>query len=77
MLKLGSNRKTMGMGVNVREYSVDNKRVCTLTELTHSLIVGIAISISRLDSDFAREMTTLVDREGKNWMILRNLWGSR
>ena len=27
-MKLGSNRKTMGMGVGIREYSDDNKRVC-------------------------------------------------
>ena len=74
MLKLGSNRKTMGMGVKIREYSVDNKRVCTerLRCSIHSSICS-----SRLDSDFAREMITLVAREGKNWMILQNLWGSR
>ena len=28
MMKLGSNRKTMGIGVGIREFSVDNKRVC-------------------------------------------------
>ena len=40
MLKLGSNRKTMGMGVSIREYSVDNKRVCT--ERVRAFIVGIS-----------------------------------
>ena len=65
MMKLGSNRKTMGIGVGIREFSVDNKRVCVANYdqqlTTFILTIKIGFGFCKGDDNFGGQRRKELD----------------
>ena len=74
-MKLGSNRKSIGMGSGYREFSFDNKRV-----LDNDLCLWHESSLHftfRSVLDFVRGMIILEVKEEKSLMTLLSLWANK
>ena len=78
-MKLGSNRKSIGMGAGYREFSFDNKRVDTY-QWQWSMFVWHVSSLHftfRSVLDFVKGMIILEVKEEKSLMTLLSLWANK
>ena len=71
-MKLGSNRKSIGMGAGYREFSFDNKRVKMI--LMPRQFPNIPF---RLVLAFVKGMIILEAKEERSLMTLLSLWANK
>ena len=75
-MKLGSNRKSIGMGAGYREFSFDNKRVIMI--LIFMFIPRRFINFPfRLVLAFVKGMIILEAKEERSLMTLLSLWANK